>query len=69
MCRQNQDYNLKNKKLHRDYRESVRDEAARISCTRPSVNVQRFKFNSRARQAEETVSTYVSELQLRRVAR
>ena len=28
----------------------------------PSVIVQRFKFNSRAHQAEETVSTYVSEL-------
>ena len=28
----------------------------------PSVTVQRFKFNSRVRRAEETVSTYVSEL-------
>ena len=28
----------------------------------PSVTVQRFKFNSRAHQVEETVSTYVSEL-------
>ena len=30
----------------------------------PSVIVQRFKFNSHAHQAEETVSTYVSELHL-----